>query len=195
MPIPKTIFPLTYAALIAAVVTAFPVTAQSDDQIEQGRIIYEETAGGVGCAMCHGMAATGDPDAGAPYIRGVSDAQLRSALTGAVPVMEFITLSTQEESAVLAYLQYLVRSETTELDPVAAAGKVIFEETAGGVGCVACHGDSGQGGTGPDIRGRDAVVILDQLRTNEQMEFIQLSPKEVDQVAAYLRHLHDMEAH
>jgi len=195
MPIPKTMTPVACAALIAAAVTAFSASAQSDDQIEHGRVIYEETAGGVGCAMCHGMAATGDPDAGAPYIRGVSDAQLRSALTGAVPVMEFITLTTEEESAVLAYLQYLVRSESTELDPIAAAGRLLFEETAGGVGCVACHGDRGQGDIGPDIRGQDSVVILDQLRTNEQMEFIQLSPDEVDQIAAYLRHLHDMEAH
>ena len=81
------------------------------------------------------------------------------------------------------------------LDPVAALGKVIFEETAGGVGCQACHGMDAKGDIGPDIRGRDSVAILAQLKTNEVMAFITLTPEEVDQVAAYLRYLHDIEAH
>jgi mono/diheme cytochrome c family protein len=81
------------------------------------------------------------------------------------------------------------------LDPVAAAGKVIFEETAGGVGCAACHGMDATGDIGPNIRGQDSVAVLQALSANEDMQFIELSKDEVDQVAAYLRYLHDIEAH
>lgn len=81
------------------------------------------------------------------------------------------------------------------LDPIAAKGKVIFEETAGGVGCASCHGETAQGDVGPNIQGRDALAILDQLNTNEAMQFIALSEEERDQVAAYLRYLHDQVAH
>lgn len=82
-----------------------------------------------------------------------------------------------------------------ELDPIAAKGKVIFEETAGGVGCASCHGPTAEGDVGPNIQGRDAVAILEQLETNEAMEFISLTNEERDQVAAYLRYLHDQVAH
>ena len=81
------------------------------------------------------------------------------------------------------------------LDPVAEAGKVIFEETAGGVGCAACHGMDAKGDIGPDIRGRDSVAILGEIQTNEDMQFIELTREEVDSVAVYLRYLHDIEAH
>lgn len=177
----------------------FNGVAQGDEAedalIQQGKLIYEETAGGVGCAACHGMAATGDPDAGAPYIRGVSKAQMDSALGGGVPIMEFIELHQQERQAVQAYLAYLTRAEEVMLDPSAAAGKVIFEETAGGVGCGACHGSDATGDIGPDIRGRDSVTILGALKTVDDMGFIELSQEEIAQVSDYLRHLHDTEAH
>jgi len=86
-------------------------------------------------------------------------------------------------------------AQAPTLDPVAAAGKVIFEETAGGVGCAACHGMDATGDFGPDIRGQDSVAVLQALKANEDMQFIELSEVEVDQVAAYLRYLHDIEAH
>lgn len=86
-------------------------------------------------------------------------------------------------------------AQEVELDPVAAAGKVIFEKTAGGVGCAACHGMTAEGDIGPNIVGRDSVAILDTLRVNAEMQFIQLTEEEIDQVAAYLRYLHDLEAH
>lgn len=185
--------------LAAAAICAFTFNAYADEvedaMIADGRLIFEETAGDVGCATCHGMSATGDPDAGAPYIRGASKAQIDSALSGGVPVMEFIKLNVQEKKAVQAYLSYLTRAEETMLDPAAAAGKVIFEETAGGVGCKSCHGEDAKGDVGPDIRGRDTTAILEQLRVNEQMAFIELSDEEVASVAEYLRYLHDLEAH
>lgn len=86
-------------------------------------------------------------------------------------------------------------AEAPTLDPVAAAGKIIFEETAGGVGCKECHGMNAEGDVGPNIVGQDAVAILAQLQTNENMGFIELTEEEIDQVAAYLRYLHDLEAH
>jgi mono/diheme cytochrome c family protein len=180
--------------LLAFTGVAFGDEAE-DARIEQGRIIFEETAGDVGCAACHGMSATGDQDAGGPYIRGASKAQLDSALGGGVPIMGFIKLSLEEKAAVLSYLSYLTRAEEVTLDPVALAGKKIFEETAGGVGCSSCHGEKAEGDIGPAIHGQDAVAILEQLKTNEAMSFIELTPEEVDQVAAYLRYLHDTEAH
>ena len=81
------------------------------------------------------------------------------------------------------------------LDPTAAAGKIIFEETAGGVGCQSCHGMDATGDVGPDIRGRSSADILAQLQTNEEMAFIELTDEERDQVATYLLYLHDLEAH
>lgn len=182
------------AALIAGL-SALPGFAQDDALVEQGREIFEETAGGVGCAMCHGATGTGSAELGAPFVRGVSEAALNSALDGAVPVMQFLDLDRHERQAVHAYLDYLLRAEETQLDPVAAAGKKIFEETAGGVGCAACHGESAHGGVGPDIVGTDSVAILNQLANNEAMSFIELTEDEVNQVAAYMRYLHDLESH
>lgn len=187
----------TWIAGLALALASGTALAQSADPevIEHGREVYEETAGGVGCAMCHGASGTGDPELGGPYIRGATVAQLNSALGGAVPMMDFIELESADKDAVHAYLNYLLRSDEGQLDPLAAAGKRIFEETAGGVGCAACHGMDAHGGIGPDIVGVDSVVIFEQLASNEQMAFIELTEDEVAQVAAYMRHLHDLESH
>jgi len=87
------------------------------------------------------------------------------------------------------------QAQDAALDPEAAAGKVIFEETAGDVGCKTCHGMDALGDVGPNIRGKDSVAILKQLKTNDNMKFIKLTKKEVDQVATYLRYLHDTTTH
>lgn len=185
----------TLAAVSATALWAGTVQAQDAELLAKGKLLFEETAGEVGCAMCHGMEATGDADAGAPSIRGVTDAQMKSALGGAVPVMEFIQLNDADRKAVHAYLQSLSQGPVATLGPDAAAGKEIFETTAGGVGCASCHGDGAVGDVGPDIRGKDALAILAQLETNEAMGFIELTPEDVDKVAAYLRFLHDQQAH
>lgn len=91
--------------------------------------------------------------------------------------MGFLSLSRQETKAVLVYLQYLAHSTDIMLDPEIAAGKVIFEETAGGVGCQSCHGIDAKGGFGPDIRGANAGSIREQLMGNEDMQFIKLEKK------------------
>ena len=73
---------------------------------ERGRIVFEQTAGGVGCASCHGMDGAGDAGLSTPDIRGADEARVRSALTG-VTLMSGIRLTEAELEAVLAHLQTL----------------------------------------------------------------------------------------
>lgn len=67
-------------------------------------MIFEKTAGGVGCASCHGLDGKGRS---APYIQGASKVQLRQALAGGAQAMTFIKLNDEEIDAVVAYLAYL----------------------------------------------------------------------------------------
>lgn len=69
-----------------------------------GRDIFEKTAGGIGCAACHGPDAKGG--AQAPDIRGADENRVRSALAG-VAVMSRITLNDAEITAVVRHLQEL----------------------------------------------------------------------------------------
>lgn len=71
-----------------------------------GRTIFETTAGGVGCAACHGLDARGGAQFKAPDIRGADEMRVRAALAG-VAVMSRITLNDAEIAAVVAHLQEL----------------------------------------------------------------------------------------
>lgn len=72
-------------------------------------------------------------------------------------------------------------------DDMVAAGKVIFEETAGDVGCAYCHAADASGDVGPNIQGMDAETIRSAVHGGiAEMEFFDLSDDEIDQVAAYL---------
>jgi DNA-binding beta-propeller fold protein YncE/mono/diheme cytochrome c family protein len=71
-----------------------------------GQTIFEKTAGGIGCAACHGMNARGGAQLGAPDIRGANEERVRAALAG-VAVMSRITLNDTEIAAVVAHLQEL----------------------------------------------------------------------------------------
>jgi len=79
-------------------------------------------------------------------------------------------------------------------DDQIAAGQVIFQ-TAGGVGCMFCHGKSGAGdgeaGNGaPNIQGASKAAIRDALEGGVPlMTFIKLSSSELDAVAAYVKYL------
>lgn len=181
-------------AVLAMTGTAYG-SDRDDPLVVQGRVLYEETAGDVGCAMCHGRAGAGDPEVGGPYIRGASKAEMDSAMDGGVPDMDFIDLNLLEKQQVLAYLAYLTHAPEVTLDLSAAAGKVIFEKTAGGIGCQTCHGSDGSGDIGPDIRGQNAVAIVRQLQENEEMMFIELTADEISQVSDYLNYLHEQEGH
>ncbi|MBC7157330.1 MAG: cytochrome c [Rhodobacteraceae bacterium] len=97
--------------------------------------------------------------------------------------------------AVLAAFAVPALAQEATLDPAAEAGKLIFEKTAGGVGCAMCHGPTAEGDIGPAIQGADPAMIRGQLDTNDQMAFISLSDEEIEQVSTYLRYLHDQAAH
>jgi mono/diheme cytochrome c family protein/DNA-binding beta-propeller fold protein YncE len=80
--------------------------AAGGNAVARGREIYEKTAGGIGCAACHGMNGRGGAQFNAPDIRGADEARLRSALAGVV-VMSRITLSEAEITAVVLHLAQL----------------------------------------------------------------------------------------
>jgi DNA-binding beta-propeller fold protein YncE len=82
--------------------------AAAGDRLALGRTIFEKTAGGVGCASCHGLNGRGAVQLNAPDIRGADEARVRAALTG-VAVMSRITLNDAEIAAVAAHLQELNR--------------------------------------------------------------------------------------
>ncbi|MDP2662192.1 MAG: cytochrome c, partial [Dehalococcoidia bacterium] len=85
--------------------------AASGDLLAKGKPVYEKTAGGVGCASCHGLDGKGSTTVGAPNIRGKTEAQVRTALGGGVAMMSFIKLTDEEVAAVAAYLKFLNQSE------------------------------------------------------------------------------------
>lgn len=75
--------------------------------IAQGRLLFEETAGGegVGCAVCHGHFGMGDEQIG-PNNRGAPEARIRKALA-TVDRMSFLHLTDDEIKAIAAFLGYL----------------------------------------------------------------------------------------
>ena len=76
------------------------------------------------------------------------------------------------------------------LNAPATAGKVLFEETAGDLGCAACHGMDARGdGTAPDIRKADVVQIVEALRHTGDMRDMGLSDRDIAAVADYLAYV------
>ena len=70
-----------------------------------------------------------------------------------------------------------------------AKGRMIFEKTAGGVGCAFCHGAYGKGKAelaSPNIRGKTAQDVFSAMETRAQMNIVKLSDDEVNAVVAYL---------
>jgi mono/diheme cytochrome c family protein len=93
-------------AAVPAPKPAVPQVGTGQNALALGRTIFEKTAGGVGCASCHGMNARGVDALGTPEIRGVTEAQVRTALTS-VQQMSRIMLNDAEIAAVVLYLQQL----------------------------------------------------------------------------------------
>ncbi len=94
----------------AAAATAPPATGDPEkDLIAKGKVIFQQSAGGVGCKLCHGMEGRGDGVAnlGAPNIQGADISKIRGALHGGVPVMQFIKLPEDELEAVAAFVRSL----------------------------------------------------------------------------------------
>lgn len=76
------------------------------DLVASGKVIYEETAGGVGCALCHGFDAQGKPEVGAPPNIGATESEIAAALQDRAQ-MTFIKMTDEEIRAVAAYLKFL----------------------------------------------------------------------------------------
>ena len=92
------------------VATTPPADNGDSDLIAQGKVIFEETGGGVGCAFCHGLQGEGDGPAGvgAPANAGGTMERLDWALEGGeTDAMTFIKLTRAEKEAVVAYMQFL----------------------------------------------------------------------------------------
>ncbi len=68
-----------------------------------------------------------------------------------------------------------------------AAGKLLFEETAGDVGCASCHGMNAKDeGLAPDIRGADTIRVTDSLKNTGDMADIAMTEGQVTEIVAYL---------
>lgn len=82
-------------------------TMSQDNIIARGEEIFQKTAGGTGCAVCHGKDGSGVVG---PDIRSRSTDDIRDALTS-VPDMSHISLKNEDVEAVAAYLKYLAADE------------------------------------------------------------------------------------
>jgi hypothetical protein len=105
--------PLRLVALISTlavtlmIVLGASVTGLAQDfdmeVVERGRVVYDVSAGGVGCAMCHAPFALGDIG---PDVRGMSARDISDAL-GSIPDMAFISLSDADLADLATYLGWL----------------------------------------------------------------------------------------
>lgn len=96
------------AATSAAVPSGGAASPAADAGLARGKEIFEKTAGGVGCAFCHGMDGKGNGPAGvgAPANRGADETKVRAALD-TVELMSSVKLTDEEIKAVVAYLAFL----------------------------------------------------------------------------------------
>lgn len=85
--------------------TTTVVDPGEDEELALGKEIFDVTAGGNGCAACHGFDAQGTADG--PNIIGSSKAAISGAMGGGVLDMEDIKLTPDELEAVYRYLVFL----------------------------------------------------------------------------------------
>jgi len=106
--------PTTTSDPSAPTTTTSPVTTTTepegpgDDVLALGKEIWDVTAGGVGCANCHGFDAKGTSNG--PNIIGQSKSAIAGALGGGIIDMNDIKLTADELEAVYQYLLELTRS-------------------------------------------------------------------------------------
>ena len=87
---------------IAATVSG-ATNGSSGDPVKMGETLFQRTAGGIGCAGCHGADASGKVG---PNIIGSSSVQIKTALQ-TVTAMSFLKLADSDIDAVSAYLNSL----------------------------------------------------------------------------------------
>lgn len=100
---------------LLAVGGAFSDSGPEEDLITQGRIIFEENAGGLGfgCATCHGHFGMGDLQVG-PNNRGASEERIRKGFSTR-DQMSFLRLTDEEIKAVAAFLGYLGKLQPVKI--------------------------------------------------------------------------------
>jgi len=81
-----------------------------DDLVAQGKVLFERTAGGTGCAMCHGLDAQGNTVIGAPPNIGATRDMIWNALDTRAQ-MSYLVLTPDEVNAIAAYLAYLAEQQ------------------------------------------------------------------------------------
>lgn len=103
---------LCASVFIAAMTIVSPLQASGIDTSStaflQGQEIYNSTAGGVGCASCHGLDGKGTE--AAPAHLGADEAKVRTALSG-VAMMSMIKLKRSEIKSLMVYLNYLTEED------------------------------------------------------------------------------------
>jgi len=109
-------------------------------------------------------------------------------------VTPFVVEQTQDIWTNWVNAQMEEETEPVELDPdKVAKGRIVFEKTAGDVGCAVCHGNFGMGdlATAPNVRGVDEVRIRGALEGAEEMEFLinVLTAEDIENLSQYLQFL------
>ncbi len=105
---------LLAVGLLTAEFAAAPAAPAADVEadaklLEKGRLVWL-TAGGIGCAGCHGRFGEGDVGVG-PYNRGVGTSKIRASIRS-VPQMGMVkTMSDADIEAVAAYNSWLGRHQ------------------------------------------------------------------------------------
>jgi mono/diheme cytochrome c family protein len=108
-PVPTPIPTPVPTPTVVAVATPAPgATAPDSDVLAIGKKIYDETAGDVGCAHCHGLDGAGQGTGGdnTPDIRGMGRSQVRGAIRDVLD-MNDIDLTSDELLAVVEYMRVL----------------------------------------------------------------------------------------
>jgi mono/diheme cytochrome c family protein len=92
----------------AATSTPLPPGPDADTLLARGKALFEKDAGGVGCALCHGLDGKGKPELATPSNRGASEQLIWNALeTRAQMTFMLGTLSSDDVRAISAYLAEL----------------------------------------------------------------------------------------
>jgi mono/diheme cytochrome c family protein len=102
-----TTVPTTETTVPGAETTAPPTTTTaapdtvSAEVLALGKEVWDLTAGGEGCAACHGIDGLGGD---APNVLGASKSAIIGAIRGGTPDMEHIVLTSEELDAVYEYM-------------------------------------------------------------------------------------------